>query len=207
MSANLAEKFATSSDELSAALSAAPTSFGDPRRVLGAFSGIRPPKRGRRHSLGDRRSGTCDTSHPADKVPSEMGYGIDLRKAARRHQVAATLLDNPLPQGRPDVAAYLFGVAAECALKELMWQSGMRPQSQRRDDPFFMHFPHLKTALRDTAHGRLQGRLLKHAMDGALLSGWDVTMRYARTADVLNEPQRTKWRPQAEQLIQEMEEL
>jgi hypothetical protein len=45
-----------------------------------------------------------------------MAYSVDLRAAARRHLDAAQKL---LKERREDVAAYLFGTAAECAIKEM----------------------------------------------------------------------------------------
>lgn len=66
-----------------------------------------------------------------------------MRRAAFRHLQAAEMLANT---DRRDVAGYLFGIAAECALKHMMASSGMRPlpESQRRDDPFYAHFEELK---------------------------------------------------------------
>lgn len=63
---------------------------------------------------------------------------MDLLNAARRHLEAAELLDQPNPQGRRDVAGYLYGIAAECSLKAIMWKSGMRQQPNQKDDPFFL---------------------------------------------------------------------
>lgn len=138
--------------------------------------------------------------------PTRMAYTQDLPSAARRHRDAALSLDVDPPAGKRDVAGYLFGVAAECALKEIMRVSGMRPLPRecRRDDPFFMHFPELKTTLRDRAHGRHQARLVHHARDGALMSEWDTDMRYAPGRDVLAKPL-AKWREQAVALVTEME--
>ena len=135
-----------------------------------------------------------------------MGYGMDLANAARRHLEAANILGaEALPRGRPDVAAYLYGVAGECALKELMRLSGMKPMdpTDKKADPFFLHFPELKAALRDTARGRRHARLLVHAQNSDLFNGWDVKMRYAPSADVMKQPRDT-WATQAKQLVEEM---
>jgi hypothetical protein len=88
-----------------------------------------------------------------------MAYSRELQSAARRHQMAAhRLQEGERPHERRchvAVAGYLYGIAAECALKEIMRQSGMRPLAveERRDDPFYAHFPQLKTLLRDSACG------------------------------------------------------
>lgn len=135
-----------------------------------------------------------------------MAYGLDLPRAARRHRDAAIELDADPPKGKKDVAGYLYGITAECALKEIMRLSGMRllPRERRRDDPFYMHFPELKTALCDQAQGRHQASLLRHARNGALLAEWDVSMRYASGPEVLAKPI-TRWRDQALALVEEME--
>lgn len=135
-----------------------------------------------------------------------MAYALDLLSAARRHRDAALLLDQDPPAGKRDVAGYLYGIAAECALKELMRKAGIRPLPPecRRDDPFFMHFPELKTALRDHAGSRGHTALRRHAENNALMAEWDTAMRYARGPDVLSKPV-ARWRNQALALVQEME--
>ncbi|WP_437528564.1 hypothetical protein WME79_45875 [Sorangium sp. So ce726] len=136
-----------------------------------------------------------------------MPYSLDLPNSCRRHLEAANLLNRPEPRSaRPDVAGYLYGIAAECALKEMMRDSGMRqlPPNQRRDDPFYAHFPELKTLLRDCARGRRSGELRKYAEDGQLMQDWDTTMRYAPGKEIL--PRHVeRWREQAERLRQAME--
>jgi hypothetical protein len=137
---------------------------------------------------------------------SAMSYGMDLAKAARRHFEAAALLDEDPPKGRRDVAGYLYGIAAECALKEIMWRSGMRKrEDDRRNDPFYMHFPDLKRTLRDSAKGRFQSQLLQYAHDSRLMNEWEVEMRYAPSSDVLGKPIE-KWAEQAKKLLTHMEE-
>src|SRR5215471_1273537 len=102
-----------------------------------------------------------------------MAYSQDMRKSARRHLKAAQILhvqngagDQP---GCKAVAGYLFGLAGELALKELMRDSGMTPltPAERRDDPFFAHFPELKTLL-STAKGRRSGELRRFSEDSSL---------------------------------------
>lgn len=116
------------------------------------------------------------------------------------------LLDQDPPNGKRDVAAYLYGIAAECALKELMRQAGIRPlpRERRRDDPFYMHFPELKTALREHAGARGHTALRRHAENSALMAEWDTAMRYTRGSDVPSKSV-ARWREQALELVQEME--
>jgi hypothetical protein len=149
-------------------------------------------------------------------------YAQDFLDSARRHLQAGDALFNAPPHSqRLDVAGYLYGVAAECALKELMRRSGMAPlpEQQRRDDPFYKHFPELKTSIRDTATGRHQGNLLRFAAgtNDAFMSEWSTDMRYApRTLfDEGNkeakrkklEARCTAWRADAMQILDVVEEL
>lgn len=107
-----------------------------------------------------------------------MPYSPNMRAAAYRHLLAAQSLD---AGHRRDVAAYLFGIAAECAVKMMMLDSGMRPttSADRRNDPFFAHFEGLKTLLRDTARGRRAAELIKIANDPRFMQSWDTSMRYS----------------------------
>lgn len=52
-------------------------------------------------------------------------YASDMRRTAYRHLAAAEHLYTSTD--RQDVAGYLFGIAAECAFKQIMIDSGMRP--------------------------------------------------------------------------------
>jgi hypothetical protein len=127
-----------------------------------------------------------------------MAYRRDFAASARRHLRAAELLDT----GRRDVAGYLFGIAAECALKEMMRDSGMRPleQSQRRDDPFYAHFEALKTLLRDRIQGRRAGELRRYAEDSSFMQNWDTDMRYAPSSDIVH-AWVDRWREQARLIV------
>jgi hypothetical protein len=109
---------------------------------------------------------------------------------------------------RKDVAGYVYGVATECAVKELMRASGMRPrpENERRDDPFYAHFPALKTLLTRLAQGRRQGDLEKLARDGAFMNQWDTDMRYAPKEDI-SDKQVEGWKADAERALLMMEGL
>jgi hypothetical protein len=111
-------------------------------------------------------------------------YARDMRATAYRHLEAAVHLYKATD--RQDVAGYLFGIAAECALKQIMLDSGMRPLAadKRRDDPFYVHFEDLKTLLRDTSEGRRRSDLITLANDSSFMQNWDITMRYSHGKDI-----------------------
>jgi hypothetical protein len=128
-----------------------------------------------------------------------MGYPTNYAEAARRHLQAGLCLHDAEPaKRRPDVAGYLYGIAAECALKQIM------RRSYSREAPEHAHFPVLKTILRDNAQGRYAGVLRRFAEDGAFMSEWDIAMRYAGKADIAP-VQVERWREHAKQAIAQME--
>ena len=90
-----------------------------------------------------------------------MAYSLDLRNSAERHFRAAEKLNDPAHRpATPDVAGYLMGGCRECALEQIMRESGIRPLpvEQRRDDPYFLRSPPLKTMLRNNIRGRRAAR-------------------------------------------------
>ncbi len=137
-----------------------------------------------------------------------MAYTQDVRTAARRHFRAAQVLYGQAgPGDQPGcraVAGYLFGIAGELAVKQLMRASGMMPSpgGDHRDDPFFAHFPALKTLLA-TAQGRRAGELRRLSEDPRLFQNWDTTMRYAPTKDI-SANWVEAWKASAEELIDRM---
>ena len=137
-----------------------------------------------------------------------MGYGIDLVGAARRYFSAAQKLDSTdrgVPCPHYPVAGYLYGIAAECSLKAIMEKSGIPKQpNNRKEDPYFAHFPELKSMLRDRISGRYASLLRTYAEDSSLLNEWDVKMRYAPSSDI-EMRQVERWRTQAQRLLNEME--
>lgn len=114
-----------------------------------------------------------------------MPFTIDLPASARRHLEAANLL----VQRKPDVAGYLFGIAAECAIKAMMQEANIRPKSleQRRDDPFFAHFPELRTMLRDMQLGRNAKPLIDFIEDDSFMNNWATGMRYCAGREIRSE--------------------
>lgn len=138
-----------------------------------------------------------------------MAYGQNFISSARRHLQSASSLyaatSAGAQPGAKAVAGYLFGISGELALKEIMRVSGMRPLSpnDRRNDPFYAHFPALKTLLRDTARGRRSAELRRIAENSTLFQHWDTDMRYAPTSDI-PDGWIVTWKQSAEELVELM---
>ena len=135
-----------------------------------------------------------------------MAYSQDFRKSAIRHLKAAQVLhgwagpgDQP---GCRAVAGYLFGLAGELAVKEIMRKCGIKPEANRRDDPFFAHFPKLKSMLA-TNCGRRAVELRNISEDPGLFQNWDTDMRYAPTKNI-DVRWVDAWKASAERLIDRM---
>jgi hypothetical protein len=109
-----------------------------------------------------------------------MSFNPDMPAAARRHLEAA----DELPDQRYDVAGYLYGIAAECAIKAIMLECGLRPAGQHQDDPFYKHLPELKTLLRDAPLVRKDQVLRRFVNDSAFLHHWDISMRYCKASEI-----------------------
>lgn len=124
-----------------------------------------------------------------------MKYTLNLPNSARRHFSAAELL---FKGERNDVAGYLYGIAAECAVKAMMLEAGIRPLDavNRREDPFFLHYPQLQSALRDRLKGRVSTPLLHVVNHKAFLDHWNTDMRYAPGKEV-KPSWVVKWQAQA----------
>lgn len=139
-----------------------------------------------------------------------MTYRQDFASSARRHLKCASLLfSSEVAGAQPGckaVAGYLFGVSGELAVKQIMRASGMKPlpPEDRRDDPYFAHFPALKTLLRDSAMGRRSGELRRLAEDHGLFQNWDTDMRYAPTSDI-QAGWVAEWKRRAELLVADMD--
>lgn len=140
-----------------------------------------------------------------------MAYSHDYQTSARRHLKAADALytlttggTQPLAKA---VAGYLYGLTGELAVKQMMLQSGMRPlaSDQRRNDPYYKHFPELKTFLLDAAAGRRSGELLQLARNAQIFREWSTDMRYAPTREV-TVGSVDGWQRDAKMLIGKMEE-
>ena len=137
-----------------------------------------------------------------------MAYRTDLANSARRHLKAAEALNGlAAPGAQPGcqaVAGYLFGLSGELAVKAMMQDSGMSPLTpeQRRDDPFYAHFPDLKSRLLDHAKGRRSGELRAIAekriaffRTGIRTCGMLPRETYWRSGSPNGDPRRTSWCP------------
>ena len=142
---------------------------------------------------------------------SAMAYSHNYQISARRHLKAAETLygqdGGGAQPGAKAVAGYLYGLAGELAVKQMMTPSGMRPlaEEQRRNDPFFKHFPELKSQLQTAATGRRSGELLTIARTAQTFQEWSTDMRYAPTQEI---PARRVdgWKDDAKKLVNQMQE-
>lgn len=105
-----------------------------------------------------------------------MTFETNMSAAARRHLVAGDILAT---DGRLDVAGYLYGIAAECAIKAMMIEAGMRLTSSNRNDPFYAHFPELRTILRDASQRRRSSTFLSFIQNDSFMNNWSIRMRYS----------------------------
>ena len=131
-----------------------------------------------------------------------MAYSNDFPAAARRHYAAAEHL-NVQPPGRRDVAGYLYGIAAECAIKAMMVDAGMRPSAtdkRTKGDPFYEHFPELRTLLRESMQGRKGTPLIAFIGNDAFLNNWSTRMRYSSGKEI-DLRWVDSWREQARQAV------
>lgn len=128
-----------------------------------------------------------------------MAYATDMPAAARRHFNAAEQLSDG---SRRDVAGYLYGISTECAIKAMMLDAGLRPLSDglRRDDPFFAHFPELRTLLLDSLKGRIGAPLTHFIRDDRFMNHWSTKMRYSHGRDILD-AWIEDWKAQARQAL------
>lgn len=134
-----------------------------------------------------------------------QSYARDLARSARRHlQAAEHLLDET---HRKDVAGYLYGIAAECAMKQMMINSGMRELvvEKRNEDPFYAHFEELKTLVCDQAYGRLAGGLTRYAGNSSFMQHWAISMRYSPGKDIQIEWVNC-WRRDAKNIVETMDD-
>lgn len=127
-----------------------------------------------------------------------MAYEHDLPAAAHRHLDAGNKLQE---NGRRDVAGYLFGLSAECAVKAM----AARIPTARQDDIFYAHFPELRTLVLDRVQGRRAQSLLRLLEHDGFMNQWHVSMRYARSSDLENKPVES-WQEQARDAVNLMSE-
>ena len=141
-----------------------------------------------------------------------MAYRQDVSSSAKRHLRAANELHAVVSRGSQPgckaVAGYLFGLSGELAIKAMMRESGMKPLAadRRRDDPFYAHFPELKTRLLLTLSGRRAGELRKIVETNSLFQNWNTEMRYAPTEDI-EDAWVESWKVSAHDLVHRMDLL
>jgi hypothetical protein len=126
-----------------------------------------------------------------------MTYEVDFAASARRHWTDA---DKLLELKRIQNAGYHYGFAAECALKSVMRDHGIPHSEDRRSDPFWAHFPDLRTLLIRDGKGRLPQRLYNLIAHGSFLQFWHTDMRYAKDHSV-EEARVSQWRDQADKIF------
>lgn len=126
-----------------------------------------------------------------------MAYPPDMRAAARRHFEAADKLD---VTSRRDVAGYLYGIAAECGIKAMMEDAGFKILAERGRDPFFAHFPELRTMLRDKVEGRNATALRRFIINDNFFSEWAIQMRYCKGKEI-KDKLIDRWKMQAKDVV------
>jgi hypothetical protein len=127
-----------------------------------------------------------------------MIFKPDLPAAARRHLEAATVLRN---RSHFSVAGYLYGIAAECAIKAMMVEAGMQTiGTSRPNDPYYAHFPELRTLLRDGRQMRRSPILLRYINNDAFMNNWSIRMRYSAGKDIKGEWVEA-WAKQAQDVV------
>lgn len=135
-------------------------------------------------------------------------YPMDLSSSARRHFKAGERLSDDINPDRQcrSVAGYLYGIAGECALKCLMWNLGWRTIEDKKHDPFYLHFPELKTMLMPTLKSRQDSVLYRVINIPGLMQNWDTKMRYTAAKDI-SDVDINKWKSHAKTIMNSMEGL
>ena len=111
-----------------------------------------------------------------------MAFTPNMKAAAHRHLNAADALNTG---HRRDVAGYLYGLSAECAVKAMMIDAGINPSDVSQNGPFYLHFPHLRTALLDNVTGRRGAVLARLISNDSFFSHWAIDMRYCKGEEIL----------------------
>ena len=106
---------------------------------------------------------------------------------------------NTQPDNRA-VAAYLFGLAAECALKAV----AARISGGNTEAIQYAHFPKLRTALRQLQTGRQSAGLRRLVESDAFMNQWAIDIRYARNEDIHGKPV-LEWQTHATEAVKLME--
>jgi hypothetical protein len=126
-----------------------------------------------------------------------MDYEIDLISSARRHFGDG---DSLLEAKSAQHAGYHYGFAAECALKSVLFHYQIPRPDERRGDPFWAHFPQLRTLLITSGKGRFSRKLYDLICHGNFMQYWDTDIRYAKNQSV-SEERAKQWRKQADEVF------
>jgi hypothetical protein len=129
-----------------------------------------------------------------------MAFTHSLPDAARRHLQAADELERG---HRRDVAGYLYGIAAECAVKRMVISLRI-PDEHSKNAIHYAHFPDLRTMLRDTFQGRSARGVWAFVTHDAFMNNWSIAMRYADAKQIRGEWV-DAWRDQARRVVGAME--
>lgn len=126
-----------------------------------------------------------------------MAFSKDMRGAAHRHLEAAQKLHKEEPRA---TAAYLYGLAAECAVKELAESVPELLMGEIR-----LHFPELRTYVLENLTGR-RGATLKSLLESdAFMNTWDIVIRYAPANEILRKKGKLDlWAKQASDAVNRM---
>lgn len=117
----------------------------------------------------------------------------NMKKAAHRNWAAAERHKSTTAPDRT-TAGYLYGIAAECAIKALFRDISWTTDS--RYGPVYAHFPELKARLRDALSGRGASRLMRFTTP-QYMEGWAINIRYSDVTCPDSE-KLEKWRSDAE---------
>jgi hypothetical protein len=72
--------------------------------------------------------------------------------------------------------------------------------AMRKENPFYAHFPELRTMLRDFIRGRSGSPLVNYILDDRFMREWSTKMRYSHGKDI-REQWIQDWATQARQIV------
>lgn len=136
-----------------------------------------------------------------------MAFCLSMDKAALQHFLAAEYLLNEKENLR-NVAGYLYGIAAECAVKYIILHSEIRhifPRGRDKQNPIYAHFPDIKRLLLNNIQGR-KAHVLQQVITVQFMSEWDISIRYAPSHSIKS-AMVTRWQKQAKDIISAMHEF
>jgi hypothetical protein len=126
-----------------------------------------------------------------------MAYRLNFGVSAHRHWHDGQQL---FTARRAQAAGYHNGFAAECAVKSIFYKHNIPRDEDRRKDPYWAHFPELRTMLIRDGKGRLSQKLYDTIAHGSFMQEWHTDIRYAENGSV-SEDRASRWREQADEVI------